>query len=216
MARQLGLTPAAVSKWETGQALPDIMVLGPLAAALGTTTDDLLGYDPDVDEARAEKVLGPAREAGARGDAAEAARLAGEALAAYPASTTVAFAAASAPMGAAQAAADPGEARCALARSSRGEGGRRRAPARRPGGGRPNEGGAMKASAGWPPSTPGGRGAPGRRSRRARRQRQWQWRPRPAPPRKSSSSARSSRPSRASRPRPPSPARQSWCRRGSR
>lgn len=117
LARQLGLTPAAVSKWECGQALPDITVLGPLAAALGTTTDDLLGYDPDVDEARAEEILEPAREAGARGDAAEAERLAGDALAAYPASTTVAFAAASALMGTAQAAADPDEAGRALVRS---------------------------------------------------------------------------------------------------
>ena len=40
LARQLGLTPAAVSKWECGQAFPDITVLGPLAAALGTTTDN--------------------------------------------------------------------------------------------------------------------------------------------------------------------------------
>lgn len=117
LARQLGLTPAAVSKWECGQALPDITVLGPLAAALGTTTDDLLGYDPDVDEARAEEVLGPVREAASRGDAAEAEKLAGEALAAYPASTTIAFAAASALMEAAQAAADPGEAGRAMARS---------------------------------------------------------------------------------------------------
>lgn len=117
LARQLGLTPAAVSKWECGQALPDITVLGPLAAALGTTTDDLLGYDPDVDEARAEEVLGPVREAASRGDAAEAEKLAGEALAAYPASTTAAFAAASALMEAAQAAADPGEAGRAMARS---------------------------------------------------------------------------------------------------
>lgn len=117
LARQLGLTPAAVSKWECGQALPDITVLGPLAAALGTTTDDLLGYDPDVDEARAEEILRPAREASEHGDAAEAVRLAGEALAAYPASTTAAFAAASALMEAAQAAADPGEAGRALARS---------------------------------------------------------------------------------------------------
>lgn len=117
LARQLGLTPAAVSKWECGQALPDITVLGPLAAALGTTTDDLLGYDPDVDEARAEEALGPAREAASRGDAAEAERLAEEALAAYPASTTVAFAAASALMAASQVVADPGEAGRALARS---------------------------------------------------------------------------------------------------
>lgn len=117
LARQLGLTPAAVSKWECGQALPDITVLGPLAAALGTTTDDLLGYDRDVDEARAEKALGPAREAGARGDAYAAARLAGEALAAYPASTTVAFAAASVLMEAAQTASDPDEKGRALERS---------------------------------------------------------------------------------------------------
>lgn len=117
LARQLGLTPAAVSKWECGQALPDISVLGPLASALGTTTDDLLGYDPDVDERRADEIVGPAREAGVRGDAREAARLADEALAAYPASTSVAFAAAASLMEAAQAAWDPGAGRSALARS---------------------------------------------------------------------------------------------------
>ena len=117
LARQLGLTPAAVSKWECGQALPDITVLGPLAATLGTTTDDLLGYNPDIDDARGEEVLGPARKAGARGDTGTAARLAGEALAAYPTSTTVAFTAASVLMDAAQAATDPDEAKRALARS---------------------------------------------------------------------------------------------------
>lgn len=117
LARQLGLTPAAVSKWECGQALPDITVLGPLAAALGTTTDDLLGYDPDVDETRAEEILEPATEAGTQGNATEAEKLVDEVLAAYPASTTVAFAAASTLMMAAQAAADPDEAEHALVHS---------------------------------------------------------------------------------------------------
>lgn len=30
LAQALGLTPAAVSKWETGQTLPDVTMLGPL------------------------------------------------------------------------------------------------------------------------------------------------------------------------------------------
>lgn len=117
LARALGLTPAAVSKWECAQALPDVALLGPLAAALGTTTDELLGYSPDVDEGRAEEILAPVREAGGSGDAEAALDLAGKVLAAYPASITVAFCAASALMGAAQAAHDPAGARRALDRS---------------------------------------------------------------------------------------------------
>lgn len=117
LARALGLTPAAVSKWECGQALPDITVLGPLAAALGTTTDHLLGYSPDVDEGRAEKLVATARTAIAQGDIAAATALTEGVLQRYPASITVAFACASTLMEASQAADNPIEAEQALARS---------------------------------------------------------------------------------------------------
>ncbi|WP_353738856.1 helix-turn-helix domain-containing protein [Collinsella ihumii] len=68
LAQALGLTPAAVSKWETGQTLPDVTMLGPLAAMLGITTDELLGFDPDVSEEHAEELVEPARDALARRD----------------------------------------------------------------------------------------------------------------------------------------------------
>ncbi len=42
LAETLGVTNKAVSKWETGEGLPDISVLPALAAALQTTTDSLL------------------------------------------------------------------------------------------------------------------------------------------------------------------------------
>lgn len=42
LAEELGVTNRAVSKWETGQGLPDIALLPALAAALGITVDELL------------------------------------------------------------------------------------------------------------------------------------------------------------------------------
>ena len=53
LAEKLGITNRAVSKWETGQGLPDIVLLPDLAAALGVTVDALL----------AGEVPGPAGEA---------------------------------------------------------------------------------------------------------------------------------------------------------
>lgn len=42
-AAELGVTAAAVSKWENGYTLPDIMMLCALADFFGVTTDELLG-----------------------------------------------------------------------------------------------------------------------------------------------------------------------------
>lgn len=42
LADRIGVTNRAVSKWETGQGLPDIAVLPELARALGCTVDELL------------------------------------------------------------------------------------------------------------------------------------------------------------------------------
>lgn len=42
LGERLGVTYQAVSKWERGEALPDIALLLPLAKALGTTTDYIL------------------------------------------------------------------------------------------------------------------------------------------------------------------------------
>lgn len=47
LAEQLGVTDKAVSKWETGNSLPDILQLLPLAAALGISAAELLGGPPE-------------------------------------------------------------------------------------------------------------------------------------------------------------------------
>ena len=46
MAAELGLTAAAVSKWENNYTLPDILMLCALADYFGVTTDELLGRNP--------------------------------------------------------------------------------------------------------------------------------------------------------------------------
>ena len=43
MAAELGVTAAAVSKWENGYTLPDIMMLCAIADCFHVTTDELLG-----------------------------------------------------------------------------------------------------------------------------------------------------------------------------
>ncbi|MCH4081652.1 MAG: helix-turn-helix domain-containing protein [Atopobiaceae bacterium] len=43
LAREMGVSAQAVSKWEHDQNYPDISLLVPLATFLGTTTDELLG-----------------------------------------------------------------------------------------------------------------------------------------------------------------------------
>lgn len=43
LAAELGVTAAAVSKWENGYTLPDVLMLCALADYFGVTTDELLG-----------------------------------------------------------------------------------------------------------------------------------------------------------------------------
>ncbi len=45
LAEQLHVTDKAVSKWERGLNFPDLMLIEPLAAALGTTAAALLGLE---------------------------------------------------------------------------------------------------------------------------------------------------------------------------
>lgn len=42
LADTIGVTPKAVSRWETGRGLPDISLLDPLAAALGVSVAELM------------------------------------------------------------------------------------------------------------------------------------------------------------------------------
>lgn len=59
LAEQLGVSPQAVSKWETDTSCPDITLLPRLAALFGVSTDALLGVespDPQVVILEKEKV----------------------------------------------------------------------------------------------------------------------------------------------------------------
>ena len=65
LAEKMGVSPQAVSKWETGQTCPDIMLLRDLSATLGVTVDELLSPQkidhavlvPDERRKKAEDML---------------------------------------------------------------------------------------------------------------------------------------------------------------
>lgn len=48
LAEFLGVTKASVSKWETKQSFPDILLLPQLASYFDITVDELLGYEPQL------------------------------------------------------------------------------------------------------------------------------------------------------------------------
>jgi transcriptional regulator with XRE-family HTH domain len=48
LAEYLGVSKAAVSKWENKQSYPDIFLLPKLATYFNVSVDDLLGYSPQL------------------------------------------------------------------------------------------------------------------------------------------------------------------------
>ena len=48
LAGQIGVSSAAVSKWETEQSYPDILLLPQLAAYFNISVDELIGYQPQM------------------------------------------------------------------------------------------------------------------------------------------------------------------------
>lgn len=60
LALAVGVTPPAVSKWETGASYPDITLLPPLARALDTTVDELLAFQKELSD---QEVTGLAEKA---------------------------------------------------------------------------------------------------------------------------------------------------------
>ena len=50
LADELGVSAAAVSKWETDNSYPDITLLCPLARALGTNVDTLLQFEQTLSD----------------------------------------------------------------------------------------------------------------------------------------------------------------------
>ncbi|WP_180272658.1 helix-turn-helix domain-containing protein [Konateibacter massiliensis] len=57
LAKALGVSTPAVSKWETGTSMPDIALLAPLARMLHTNLDDLLSFQEHLSEAELDKIM---------------------------------------------------------------------------------------------------------------------------------------------------------------
>ena len=53
VAAHLGVTKAAVSKWERGASLPDMAQMPKIASLFAVTLDDLFGYEPQLSSAEA-------------------------------------------------------------------------------------------------------------------------------------------------------------------
>lgn len=72
---RLGVSAAAVSKWETAASYPDIMLLCPLARALGTDVDTLLEYEEHLPKEKAAeytvRIVKMKQELGAKAAEAE-------------------------------------------------------------------------------------------------------------------------------------------------
>ena len=56
LADFIGVTKASVSKWETGQSLPDILLLPELASFFDITIDELLGYEPQLTKEQIRRI----------------------------------------------------------------------------------------------------------------------------------------------------------------
>lgn len=56
LAEFMMVTKASVSKWETGQSHPDILLLPKLATFFNISVDDLIGYDPELSSAQIRKL----------------------------------------------------------------------------------------------------------------------------------------------------------------
>lgn len=56
LARFLGVTKASVSKWETRQSYPDIMLLPKLASYFDVSIDELIGYEPKLEKEHVNKL----------------------------------------------------------------------------------------------------------------------------------------------------------------
>lgn len=56
LATAIGVSVAAVSKWETGGAYPDITLLAPIARILNVSVDELLGFEAELSRDEAMEI----------------------------------------------------------------------------------------------------------------------------------------------------------------
>lgn len=84
LAEALGVSDRAVSRWETGQALPDVTLLPRLAMLLHVSVDALLGVDSERRKSAIDAALAACNEAMQQGRPAEAVSALRSTLAAFP------------------------------------------------------------------------------------------------------------------------------------
>ena len=84
LAEKLGVSDRAVSRWENGDALPDVTLLPSLAMLLQVSVDALLGMDSLRRQSAIDAALAAVSSAMQQGDAPAAVSAARQALAAWP------------------------------------------------------------------------------------------------------------------------------------
>lgn len=94
-AAALGVTAAAVSKWETDAACPDVAMLAPLARLLKVTVDDLLDFRPALTPEEIPPLLAESRRLFEEKRTGEAREAILALLREYPGDLNLCFAAAS-------------------------------------------------------------------------------------------------------------------------
>lgn len=91
LSNLLGISSAAVSKWETGNALPDVALLSPLARALGCTVNDLVDFRPQLTPGEIDTLCNSARRMFSAGNFTAAADFCESRLREYPSDLNLAF-----------------------------------------------------------------------------------------------------------------------------
>ena len=84
LASALGVSAAAVSKWETDVTSPDISLLSPLARMLGTDVDEILNYPVELNDEEIESFTKKARVYYEQGQVQEGIDFCEAALREYP------------------------------------------------------------------------------------------------------------------------------------
>ena len=91
LAKALGVSTPAVSKWETNHSCPDISILCPMARALGTSVDTLLLFEEEPDRDEVEKKAKEIVEAGREEGCEKGEALLNAWLHQYPSSASVQY-----------------------------------------------------------------------------------------------------------------------------
>lgn len=89
LADLLGISTAAVSKWEAKNTYPDITMLFPLAEIFDVSVDMLLGYDEAKAKNEVEKIIAEYHELSKNGYFAEAGAILADARKKYPHNYTI-------------------------------------------------------------------------------------------------------------------------------